>query len=91
VATVDIVLDALLKDWQSKERLFGVVAMGLGMITREQLDECLRIQREEADEGHLLGTIMLDRGYLTEKQIQEVLAAQKRMREDPTCDNSEAE
>jgi aspartate ammonia-lyase len=86
-----MVFDALLKDWQSREKLFGVVAIGLGLITRGQLDECLRIQREEVDEGHLLGTIMLDKGYLTEKQIQEVLTAQKRMREDTTCDDSEAE
>jgi len=76
---MNIDMDKLLHTWQSQERLFGVLALGMGIITKEQLEECLKLQEKGADDWHMLGTIMLEKGYMTESQIQQVLDAQTDM------------
>ena len=59
----------------SGTKFFGVVAMSMGMVNRDQLQECLEAQEESAIPRRL-GAIMRARGYLTERQVREILAAQ---------------
>ena len=59
----------------SGTRFFGMVAMSMGMVNRDQLQECLAAQ-EESTVPRRLGAIMRARGYLTERQVREILAAQ---------------
>jgi uncharacterized HAD superfamily protein len=73
---VGIDIDGLLRDWQSRERLFGVMALSLGMITKAQLEECLQLQQKRGGDWQMLGTIMLEKGYMTESQVRQVLEAQ---------------
>lgn len=58
--------------------LFGFIGIGLGMITKNQLDECLETQKQGTGSNHRLGDIMLDKGYLTSDQIQKILSIQQR-------------
>ena len=73
---MNIDMNGLLKDWQSRERLFGVIALSMGIISKDQLTECLKLQKKQSDDWRMLGTIMLDRGYMSEEQIKQVLDAQ---------------
>jgi hypothetical protein len=73
---VGIDIDGLLRDWQSRERLFGVMALSLGMITKVQLEDCLQQQPKRGGDWQMLGTIMLEKGYMTESQVRQVLEAQ---------------
>jgi hypothetical protein len=69
---------AVSKPAASSAKLFGMIALSMGMITKRQLDECLDIQ-EESGKGRQLGEIMLGRGDLTESQVRDILAVQKKM------------
>jgi hypothetical protein len=80
---MNIDMDSLYHTWQSQERLFGVIAMSLGIISKEQLEECLKLQKKHSDDWHMLGTIMLEKGYMTESQIQQVIDAQTEMDSPP--------
>lgn len=58
-------------------RRFGVVAIGKGLITRDQLFEALRIQvADNVDTGshRQVGVILQEIGVLDEAQIENVLA-----------------
>ena len=68
-------MNDMLRDWQSKERTFGVIALSLGLITKEQLAECLQLQQKRGGDWQMLGTIMLEKGYMTESQVRQVLEA----------------
>jgi tetratricopeptide (TPR) repeat protein len=61
--------------------LFGQIALKKGLITPQQLQECLQVQGELAQRGthQLVGAIMKDRRLLTDAQITVILAAQKKM------------
>lgn len=59
-------------------KLFGIIALSMGMIDKEQLDECLEIQRN-SDPPLQLGAIMLTNGHLSEKQVRQVLSAQRKV------------
>ena len=72
-------MDGMMHDWQSKERLFGVIALGLGLITKEQLEECLKLQKKDSGDWRMLGTIMLEKGYMTENEIKQILDVQSKM------------
>ena len=67
-----------------KQRLFGEIAAEMGIITREQLEECLelqkRLQTDKSAQGvsKLIGEILFSKGYITEKQIKVVLKDQKK-------------
>ena len=62
-------------------RFFGVIALGLGMINKDQLSECLEVQKESSIRRRI-GAIMRARGYLTEEQVREVLSSQGKTLED---------
>jgi hypothetical protein len=55
-----------------------MIALSMGMIDREQLDECLQ-EQQQADGQRQLGEIMLTRGYLEEDQVRDIVAVQRRM------------
>lgn len=57
---------------------FGKVAIQLGYITQEQLDESIRAQSAAAKAGlrKRLGEILIRKGYLTQEQFQRVLKGQ---------------
>ena len=59
----------------SKPRLFGMVALSLGFITKEQLEENLEIQSRFSAPIRL-GDIMVARGVLSTRQLREVLRVQ---------------
>ena len=63
---------------RAKDVLFGEIAVALGLLTREQLEECVRLQRR-ARRHERLGAICEQQGYLTRQQVQQVLQQQNRL------------
>lgn len=57
---------------------FGRIAVQLGFITAEQLDEAVSVQRAAAKAGFRkrLGDILVKKGYLTPDQVQRILNGQ---------------
>lgn len=74
----------------SKQRLFGMVALSMGLVTKEQLQECLDIQRDSLLPRQL-GGVMMSRGYLTEEQVRDVLAVQGKTGETTSLPGSKSE
>ncbi len=60
-----------------QERLLGRIALASGMITQEQLDQCLGLQ-EGSRTAKPLGDLLLDRGYITPEQRGRLLSMQKK-------------
>ncbi len=62
---------------ERKLPLFGEVAVNLGLVTPEQLDECIAEQRKLRKEGtkRFLGAVMRRKGYLSEEEIPLVCSA----------------
>ena len=60
--------------------LFGRTAIAMGLVTREQVSDCLDLQRRLAQVGRQIpiGKLMLAKGYLSAFQIEQVLKAQSR-------------
>jgi type IV pilus assembly protein PilB len=56
-----------------KRRYLGALLVDIGMITHEQLDECLI---EQKNGGEKLGKILKSKGYVTEQQLMEILEFQ---------------
>lgn len=52
---------------------FGELMVSQGLLTEEQLEQCLRLQVQEKKK---LGTVLVECGYATERQIVEVLEFQ---------------
>jgi len=70
------------------ENLLGRRAVELGLVSQEQLNECIRLQGTREADGRLqrLGEILVERGLVTETQIETLLAAQgKRLLRCPQC------
>ena len=60
-----------------QEKRFGVIAVGKGFVTKEQLLEALTIQVEEDLSGKphtLIGNILMKLGYLTHEELDDILA-----------------
>lgn len=77
------------RDPESGERkealLFGKLAVREGLLTEEEVNECLRAQAEDG-ETRSLGEIMVSKGYLTVAQVRDLLAKQqKRTMRCPKC------
>ena len=61
---------------KSHEKRFGMVAMGKGYITLEQLIEAMRIQvKEDAETGkhRLIGQILIEMNAISPSQVMKVL------------------
>ncbi|MBL4846628.1 MAG: serine/threonine protein kinase, partial [Planctomycetes bacterium] len=58
---------------------FGRIVLDLGLMTADQLEEALALQRKRSEGGDFarLGHILVERGYLTPGEVQRVLEAQK--------------
>lgn len=71
------------------EALFGRVAVDLGLITPEQLSECLAMQHTEYVEGETrrqhkpIGVLLMERGYLSYESFLKVVAEQDRRMNKP--------
>jgi len=64
-----------------RDKRFGVIAVEMGFVTKEQLFEALRAQVEEnlSDKPHrLIGHILIKLGYLTIEQADEVLLVMRK-------------
>jgi type IV pilus assembly protein PilB len=56
-----------------RRKLFGEILVSDGLITKEQLDEALELQKASGD---FLGSILLDLGHITETDIVKTLSVQ---------------
>ncbi|MEK7486473.1 MAG: tetratricopeptide repeat protein [Planctomycetota bacterium] len=65
-----------------EESLFGEIACRNRFVTREQLQECVSLQKSEG-KGRLLGTIMVEKGCITREDLRTILEIQKRHMETP--------
>jgi len=63
---------------QLRGRTLGRVLIKMGVLTREKVHECLRIQRHQHG-GIQLGQILLDNGLIDENQLRIALASQRGM------------
>jgi len=59
-------------------RTLGRVLIKMGVLSREKVHECLRIQRQQRGDVQI-GQIFLDRGLVDEKQLRLALAGQRGM------------
>ena len=59
------------------EILFGRIAIHNGLITVEQLEECLDLQRERAPSKHV-GQVMIERGLVDASQARAIVTIQRR-------------
>jgi len=60
----------------SMEKRFGSVAVGLGLISRQQLEAGLKLQSEDTTAGkphRLIGSIFQELGYLDADHVAEIL------------------
>lgn len=57
--------------------IFGRIAVLNNIISKEQLEESLAIQKQ-SDTPRLLGSILLEKGYITKSQLKAILDTQKR-------------
>jgi hypothetical protein len=55
-----------------------MIAMSMGMVTKEQLDECLEVQ-QQSKKPRQIGAIMLERGDINQKQVRDILTVQGKM------------
>jgi hypothetical protein len=74
----------------AKQKLFGMVALSMGIITKKQLDECVAIQQESIIPRRL-GAVLLARGYVTEGQVREILSIQGKSGETTNLPASKSE
>jgi len=74
----------------AKMKLFGMVALSMGVITREQLQECVEIQ-QQSTVSRKLGAILLSRGYVTESQVREILKVQGKTGETTSLPDTKSE
>jgi hypothetical protein len=69
-------------------QLFGKLAVREGLMTEDQVNDCLREQGMEG-ETRTLGEIMVANGYLTGPQVQDLLSKQlKKVMSCPVCNLS---
>jgi len=59
-------------------RTLGRVLIKMGVLSREKVHECLRVQRQQRGDVQI-GQIFLDRGLVDEKQLRLALAGQRGM------------
>ena len=63
------------------EKRFGEIAIDLGFINEEQLEEATNLQMEQDVDGlehRLIGSILYSLGYMTIQQVNEVIDSSKK-------------
>ena len=63
---------------QLKGRTIGRILIKMGVLSRDKVHECLKIQQQRSDKIQM-GQIFLELGLIDEKQLQIALAAQRGM------------
>ena len=63
---------------QLRGRPVGRILIKMGILSREKVHECLKIQKENGDHSKL-GEILISRGWVDQHQLQIALAAQRGM------------
>lgn len=59
--------------------LFGRLVVHLGLVTEEQVNECLRIQAKVEDEVEVrLGEILVKKGYMSREAVRKLLSIQNK-------------
>ena len=72
---------------KKSDKTFGDIALERGFITKEQLDQALKIQTDEdiPEVGHRpIGRILLNEGFITLQQVGEVLKSLDKLHEEDT-------
>jgi protein-arginine kinase activator protein McsA len=65
--------------------LFGKLAVREGLLSKEEVNECLKLQAAQG-EKRALGEIMIEKGYLSSAQVQALLGKQaKKIMACPAC------
>ena len=69
------------------DNLFSRLAVNLGLVTEQELDECLGIQFTNRNENpQNLSAIMIQKGYLTQEEVKQILDYQAaRLIKCPQC------
>lgn len=70
---------------------FGKIALELGLVDINQIQECLAIQMDYERSGRdipKLGTILLAKGYLNSRQVKEILDQQKVIQQNASENNA---
>ena len=57
--------------------LFGKIAINAGMVTSDQVEDCVR-QQQEMTEKKPLGMILIDKGFITEEQLTKIIEIQRK-------------
>jgi protein-arginine kinase activator protein McsA len=77
-------VDPLVKK-RKESVLFGKLAVKLGLVTADEVNECLRLQAEPG-ETRSLGEILVAKGFLTAIQVKDILEKQlKKIMSCPAC------
>ncbi len=66
------------------EKLFGTIALEMGFITEEQLEEAAKVQMDQDADGlehRLIGSILYSLDYMTIQQVNEVIESSKKSQE----------
>jgi hypothetical protein len=66
------------------EKRFGEIAIDMGFINEEQLEEATNLQMEQDADGlehRLIGSILYSLGYMTIQQVNEVIDSSKKTQE----------
>lgn len=61
-----------------EEALLGKIALKRGILTREQIKECLRIRKRD-EKGSPLVAILVEKGYVNDEELATILADQRRI------------
>ncbi|MCU0722106.1 MAG: hypothetical protein MUC63_00550 [Planctomycetes bacterium] len=65
-----------------EDMLFGKIALRKGIITQQQLDECLK-EQDTTEGPRLIGMVLLAKGFITKDQLREILEFQKENAQKP--------
>lgn len=57
--------------------LFGKIAINAGMVSSEQVEDCIR-QQEQMAEKKPLGMILIEKGFITEEQLTKIIEIQRK-------------
>ena len=60
-----------------EQNLFGQILINFNLITQEQLDKVVELQKKSSP-PRLLGELLVEQGYLDDKSLKSILSVQKR-------------
>jgi twitching motility protein PilT len=60
-----------------EQNLFGQILLNFSLVTREQLDKCLELQRRQ-NPPRMLGEILVEQGLIDDRSLRSILSVQRR-------------